>query len=184
MRNVERISEIRLGQKLVELGVITAEQLSEAINGAKRHETPLAYALMEMGFASEWDVARAVTLQFQTPFINVTTHDISRDVRDILPTVFLHKYQILPLDLFDNVFTVAMGGLIAPDVIREIEKISGYEVFLYVGLANDVRALLNELFSLSPAVARAGNAGSWEKLFDLGDEEVMREIGLTDGEAG
>ncbi len=170
MKNLGRLSEIRLGQTLVEADDLTPEQLGDAINQAKEHDIPLTLALTTLGYASEWAISKAVVRQFQIPFIHVENIDIPRHVKELIPTVFLNKYMILPIHYFDSILTLAMPGMVAPDVIRQVERMTGVEVFLYTSLVSEIRAKITELFS------GAAHSGGWREIFDQADEKIQEEL--------
>ncbi|MBN2492688.1 MAG: hypothetical protein JXQ29_17710 [Planctomycetes bacterium] len=200
MKYVEKMKHNRLGELLIEEGLVTTDQLVEALQEQKKTGAPIGQLLVSFGFLSERDVARTLAKRFQLPFIQVTRYAISKDLLELFPRDFLHRHQCAPLDRFDRILTVAVAHPIAKEVLEELQERSGCEVHLYVALASELRQTLAQHFSVDGAAApqdpplvvrRKKAAGEktaaelsdpindeWEKLFDLANESVLSEIKL------
>ena len=59
MKHFKRTTKKRLGELLIERGVITNEQLKIALDHQKENQNLLGEALVELKFATEKDIAQA-----------------------------------------------------------------------------------------------------------------------------
>ena len=161
-RKLSRQQEI--GEILRDEGYVTADQLEVAMQEQQSEGTTLVDALLSLGFATEWDVAKCLVMEFQLPFIEISTYEIAREVKDLLPPPFLHQHLLVPLDVFGKTLAMATTGGITSDELDEIEEVSGMEVALYVALASDIRRALQEHFPLN----RVGEelSARFDQLFD------------------
>jgi MSHA biogenesis protein MshE len=73
------LSKLRLGDLLIEQGLITSEQLAAALAQQKRTGRRLGLVLIELGITSELAIARALSLQLRIPYLELTPDDVQRD---------------------------------------------------------------------------------------------------------
>jgi len=88
----------KLGQYLVRWGVLDETQLKEAIQVTKGARKRLDQVLVEMDYATEEDVAKALASQFNLEFHNVD--DVQANVAssiDLLPQEIIKKFLVLPI---------------------------------------------------------------------------------------
>jgi type IV pilus assembly protein PilB len=88
----------KLGQILVDAGVITTDQLQQGLKAAKEAGSRLGEALVEAGVAKEADVARALAKQFGVEFIDLTKPDAAEQIDPSqMPKDLMRKHLVLPL---------------------------------------------------------------------------------------
>ncbi|QQR49785.1 type II secretion system ATPase GspE [bacterium] len=88
----------KIGDILIDLGVITKEQLDECLKEQKSTGTLLGTILVERGFASKHEVARALSEQMQLPFIQSITEQMAGlDLLRKVPLKFLRQHIVMPI---------------------------------------------------------------------------------------
>ncbi len=97
----------RLGKLLVHSGLITDEQLSEAIEQAAGRSLPAV--LEDLGYVSEIRVAQAVAEQMGLAFVDVGSYDIDPNAATLVPQDLMRKYLVLPVRVEDDELVVAMA---------------------------------------------------------------------------
>ena len=132
----------RLGEILLDEGLIADEQLRIALEEHKKSGGLLGEILVEMGAVSERDIARAITAQISYPYISVFNHYISKDMLALFPEGYLWEHQFLPLDRFLHILTVVCSNVLGDKVIAEIEQMTGCKVKLFVSSSSEIRAAL------------------------------------------
>ncbi|MGE5416858.1 MAG: GspE/PulE family protein [Acidobacteriota bacterium] len=120
-----------LGSRLVDAGVITQEQLEEAL----RHQNSridgkglLGQSLIELGYCSENDIASVVAQQAGVPYISLEHSTIDESCTSLISPEMARKYHAIPIGIDDNKLIVAMmrpNDIIAVDDLR---LLTGYEV--------------------------------------------------------
>src|SRR5579875_2276350 len=98
----------RLGEILVEAGLLTPERLEEALERQKRTGERLGKVLLEMGIASEAEVARAVASQLGLEYLDLTQVLPDEQAMLVLPEHMARRYQVIPLRLADGKLTLGM----------------------------------------------------------------------------
>ncbi|MBI1373750.1 MAG: type II/IV secretion system protein [Phycisphaera sp.] len=92
----------QLGHYLVRWGVITEEQLDEAIKLQQSVRKRLGELLVELSYATENDVARALSSQFNMEYVDLDTADhtelVAKVHANIIPREIIKKHLVLPLE--------------------------------------------------------------------------------------
>src|SRR3989304_8120582 len=88
---------VRLGEVLVEAGLITQTQLEQALQSQQATGERLGRVLVSMGLASQDAIAKAIASQLGLEYVNVQTTSIAEDVLTILPEAQIRRHQVLPL---------------------------------------------------------------------------------------
>jgi len=96
-----------LGRRLVKSGIITPEQLTEAL--ANSEGCSLASALEELGYANEVQVAQAIAEQLGIEYVDVDAYDNDPNAATLITTELMRKYRALPILVEDDEIIVAMA---------------------------------------------------------------------------
>lgn len=158
------IRQRQLGELLVEEGYITKDQLDAAVEEQQAGGGLLGEILVNLGFVTEWEVAKCLVVQLQLPFLYTVLYEIPQEVQEILPHAFLHQHRIVPIDLFGMCLAIASAGSISQEVVEEIESSTGFEVALYVALTSDIQKTLQDTFPLEKVTNELSE--KFDQLFD------------------
>ena len=112
---------MRLGERLVNEGYITPDQLSIALTEHKRNGHKLGEILVSLGFVKVEVVREAVG-----SFVGYASMSLKEVVPDpislsLISETFAHNYQLMPISIKDNVLKVAMsnpGDILVLDKLR------------------------------------------------------------------
>jgi hypothetical protein len=77
--------KIRLGDLLVEKGLITDDQLQHALGEQKKLGRKLGGTLVELGMIDETSLLNLLASQLNIPLIDINNYNYSNDVAKILP---------------------------------------------------------------------------------------------------
>lgn len=145
-----RLTGKKLGELLVESGLIDEPKLSQALTEQKGTGELLGEVLVRLGFASEADIAATLAKQFALPFISVSQYYVSKAVAAQFDPKTLSTYQCVPLDKIGKVVIMAVSGPLDPEVIAGFEKATGCEIFLYVSTLSEIEKGLESLATGAP----------------------------------
>jgi hypothetical protein len=147
MARMARATRKRLGELLMEEGVVREDQLLSALAEQKRTGELLGQTLVRMGLATEDDIAGTIVVQLGLPFLPVSKYHIDDAMTQIFPPRLLIQYEFVPVDRMGNVLVVAAGGLLTPDILSELEQMAGVRILVYVGKPSEVRELISTRFA-------------------------------------
>jgi type IV pilus assembly protein PilB len=151
---LERQSKM-LGQMLVRRGVITAEQLADAMS--RRGNGRLEDALVDIGAASRADVATALATAVGIPFVTVMPQMVRPEALACLPADFCAKNNVLPISLAEGWLTVAVEDFANVFLTDEIKRLSGKTLQILAAVGDNIRETLAQVRrDLPVSVASAG----------------------------
>ena len=150
-----RTTAKRLSDVLVDEGVLTKAQVTEASKYLHQPDDPLGPHLIRCGFITPWDLAKAVCTHFSLPFFDLNGFKPKKDVVAALEPAFLHGYGILPIDKFGRILTLAVCESLSPSVLQAIVDKTQLSPYMYVAPYDKVRELLE---SEMPYEVPAGSA--------------------------
>lgn len=103
--------KLRLGDVLVNSKAISNTQLLQALDLQKGSGKKLGEVLVDEGIVTEEQIAMALSTQLHIELIDLTTIAVSQDVLDLIPVNVLKKNKIFPIEYVQdnmNVLRVAM----------------------------------------------------------------------------
>ena len=191
MKGMERITTVRLAEALSQSGAVPTEIITDALYQQDQTGIPFCEVLVDAGEVSEWDLAKVVVQHFQLPFMMASSVTIDENAVKSVDEDFLFEHRLLPIDLCGDTLSVSMPVLVPHKILSQVESKSGKTVFPYVGLASENVKLLFQIFpehtrDIERKVAAVdqaqeadlGGGGAWESIFDVGDQEVLKDLGI------
>jgi type IV pilus assembly protein PilB len=135
---------VRIGDLLLEKGLITPEQIDQALAHQKEkgHTRLLGEVLVEMEFVSEDQVMEELAGAYGVPFARISPKIADPKVIELLPREFLEKQCVLPLFCVNGKLTVAVHEPTNVFLIEEVARLSGCQVQIVAGTAKDIRTTL------------------------------------------
>lgn len=103
--------KLRLGDVLVNSKAISNTQLLQALDLQKGSGKKLGEVLVDEGIVTEEQIAMALSTQLHIELIDLTTIAVSQDVLDLIPVNVLKKNKVFPIEYVQdnmNVLRVAM----------------------------------------------------------------------------
>ena len=135
---------IRVGDLLVERGVISKDQLSQAleVQKAQGHKKLLGEILLELKLVTEEQVLEAIADAFGVPFARLSPKLADPKVLDILPREFIEKHSVLPLFHVNGKLTIAVPEPSNVFLIEEIQRMANCPVQIVAATVQDIRSTL------------------------------------------
>jgi len=134
---------LRLGEFLIKHGLITEQQLDEALNKQFTTGERLGRVLVGMGVISENKILSALRVHLGCPTINLKKkQDIPKKVFNLVPYDLAKRGQAIPLSVTSHKdgheLLVAMSNPMDTDLIDDIEFVSGCTVKPVLALDRDI----------------------------------------------
>ena len=92
----------RLGEILVEWGVVTASGVEEAVEHARAEGLRIGEALIALGLADEEDITKALASQYDMEYIDLDRNMVIPAEMHVIPEELIRKHLVLPLAREDN----------------------------------------------------------------------------------
>lgn len=114
----------RIGDILVEEGILTEEQLEEALKAAKAESKKIGEAITDLGFASEQDIAEALSSQLGFEYVNLSTVHIPDNVLSLINESVLRKHLMIPYAFVPNTINQVKVAMVDPMDMSAIDDFS------------------------------------------------------------
>lgn len=89
----------KLGEILVEWGIVKTSTVQEALDYGKQHGKRIGEALQELNACTEEDVFKALASQFGWEFIDLDKRKVDRGTLELIPAKIIEDCMVLPLEL-------------------------------------------------------------------------------------
>lgn len=141
-----KIINKQLGELLIERGIISRQQLDEALTVQKDRGGLIGEVLVELGFAKEEDITQALTAQYGFPYLPLANYEINSEIIDIIPSRVAWQYLIIPVDKVGNSLTLSMSNPLNVHAIEDVEFLSGCSVQIFVSTLSDVKGAIEKYY--------------------------------------
>ena len=144
MAYIPRLVKKKLGEILIEAGLVREQQINEALKQQKGSGDPLGEVLVRMGALKEEDIAYALARQYGLPYIDASRYAIQGEFMTLLPPSLMDQHRMVVLDRIGDFLIIAIAGVIDTDLLDQIEKKTKCQVFLYVSTYSQVREAIKK----------------------------------------
>ncbi|MEW6571999.1 MAG: PilT/PilU family type 4a pilus ATPase, partial [Nitrospirota bacterium] len=145
----------RLGELLLEDGLINSNQLKEALKKQAQVGGQIGSVLVEMGFITLENLLNFLNKQHGLPSVDLSKLDIPSEILKIMPLEKIKTMKVLPVSIDENSVTLAMVNPRDMLSIRDIEFSMGKKVNPVVVPAIQMEAAIASLTS-NPEKALTG----------------------------
>jgi type IV pilus assembly protein PilB len=139
----------KIGRVLTKMGVVTREQVHEALAIQKTRKVPIGQLLVELGYCSQKDIQAALAGQAGLAFVDLTDIQLPQAVIDAIPAENAQAYQVIPLEFNPQAKRVKIA-MKSPNNFRAVDDLRllmGINVEAVVGEEAAIDALLAKHFS-------------------------------------
>jgi len=170
----------KLGGVLIAEGIITEEQLKEAIVFQQKEGGRIGEALVKLGYVNEEQIVIALSKQLSIPYVSLVSGKLKptsdQNLEDLIPHDFAIRNVVLPLSRNLNSLTVVMFDPLDLILIDNLRKITGCEINPVVSTRTDILKALEEFYGkdkiFRDAIDAVDASGSRGEIKELESEET------------
>jgi type IV pilus assembly protein PilB len=167
------MKRIKLGDALVEKGLITQEQLQEALTKGKLSGKRVGTVLIEMGLVTEDHIVEVLAEQLNVPKIDLSNYLIEPATVKLIQEHVARRHQLIPINKVGNKLTVAMVDPLNILAIDDVALMTGMVVKPVIVTSASLNQALDE------AYGDASKADSlMDEIGDVGtaDEDIAEQL--------
>jgi len=144
-------AKIRIGDLLVEEGLITHEQLMQALAKQKEYKEKgefkkIGEILIEEGFISEKQMAIVLAKQLGVEFVDLYGEDIDYNLMDSFPINLIKQAKVIPFKETDEYIYIATADPLDYDSLEIIERmIVRKPIKIFIALSQDILNIIARL---------------------------------------
>ena len=172
-----RPERIRLGDLLVQQGLISAAQLDEALAAQKSSGRKLGRVFIDRGWVDDMQIAQAIAKQLRAPYLDIGNRVIRGEVARLLPEVQARRLRALPLEDGPGGLRVGMSDPTDISAYDDISRLLKRDFELVVVAERHLLAAIERSYGHTEAIAGlakelttelAGNGAELGDLLGLG----------------
>jgi len=112
---------LRIGQVLVEAGLVTEADIEQALGEQKKRKGKrLGEMLVELGLLRERDLSLTLAAKFDLPFVNLDEVAINPEAAAQVGKELIQKFGVMPLDIDQKNLTVAISDPTSIDALEAL----------------------------------------------------------------
>lgn len=141
----------RIGDVLVEKGLISHEQLQSAVDKQKQlgGKQPIGEILVSMGLITERDRVMALGEQWGVEFVDLTDVLVPEDVSSLISQELARRYKMIPLEVIGDRIKMAMKNPLDIFATDEIRLMTGKEVIPLIATEDSILLAINENYKVA-----------------------------------
>ncbi|CEO16325.1 type IV pilus assembly protein [[Clostridium] sordellii] len=163
--------KIRIGDKLVEKGYISREQLERALKLQNGTGKRIGEILIEQGIITPELLTSVLTELLDIENISLTRSNINPDVIKLIPENICRRYKIFPFKIEGNKLLMAMADPQDRQAMQDAKRISGLDIIPYIATMGQVNQAIEIFYS---------NADLDKALKEYSDSGVLKEESILE----
>lgn len=148
-------SRKRLGDLLVEAGLITGEQLEKALSVQKNTGERLGKVFINLGYITEENMIEVLEFQLGVPHVNLHNFTIPREIAAAIPGSLAERYSVIPIKKQGKKITLAMVDPTNFYAIDDVRIASGMEVEPVIAAEREILRAIEQSYGVSEVMAKA-----------------------------
>ncbi len=140
----------RMGEILIALGLITQEQLAEALRSQdERPQRRLGAILIEKGYTTQEIVARVLARQIELPFVRLSPDTLEMGATALISPALARRHQCIPVGASPTHVTLAMANPFDLVALDDVQMATGRRAEPVVASPADVAAAIARCYGVA-----------------------------------
>jgi len=170
---------MKLGEILIEQGIITEAMLDQALEEQKKNGARLGTALVKLGFLKDKELLNALSKHFGVKSIDLRNEELDEAILKLIPADLAAKYLIVPISRFGRTLTVAMINPGDVAAIEDVKFATGFEIKPVVASEETMLEIIRDHYNvqrlLSDVMYEIETADAGETSVQLVEEEEQKQ---------
>jgi len=162
----------RLGDLLIESGLISVEQLEKALQEQKQSKQKLGDVLLQRGYLSENQLIEVLEFQLGIPHVSLFKYKFDQSLTSVVTESMAKRYQVIPLKKEGNKLMVAMADPLDYFAIDDLRMSTGFQIEPAIATKDEIQRAIIRYYSVQESVK--------ELLEDLSADQEVMETELAD----
>ncbi len=165
---------MRLGEMLIKAGLITDEQLNEALEIQKKKGEKLGTVLVDLKYITEDKILEVLQQQLGVVAIDLDNFEIDDETIRLIPPDIAKKHLVVPIEKLGDTLTVAMADVDNKQLMSDLQFITNLNISPAVATERSIKDAIDRYYKSAMEQVQ-------EKTKNLQDT-VMDVISSTDEE--
>ncbi len=143
----------KIGDLLVEKGLISASQLEEGLREQGILGKRLGEVLVAKGYISEDELIDAVSERLSIPKISLSSMVIDPQIVQRVSVDVARRYTLIPVFEIGNTLTIAMADPLNIIAIDEIKYLTGLNIKRAIATATEIKEAIDQYYSVGDSLS-------------------------------
>ncbi|MGM8216316.1 GspE/PulE family protein [Bacillaceae bacterium W0354] len=163
--------KMRLGEMLVQGGIVTQEQLNKALE-EKSASQKLGDKLIEDGYITEAKLVEVLKEQLGIEHIRLTNYEFDPNILNLVPKDYVIENNIVPLRREKNKLYIATSDPLDYFVISDLRLLTGFEIEPVITTKDEIRHSILRLYEREDFSEQLGVQNDYAEVQDLSEVEA------------
>lgn len=150
-----RVSNLKIGQILINSGDITEEDLEKVLQKQKLEENKgkrVADLLIEDKIVTERQVCKALEQQLYMPYVDLDEVTLPEDVASLIPEEMAQTHMVVPIEQEGRFLTVAIGDPLNYQGLKDLSIATKMKIRPVIAEPTKIAGKLRELYAAQKAL--------------------------------
>ncbi|WP_415933628.1 GspE/PulE family protein [Ruminococcus champanellensis] len=141
---------IRIGDYLVEQGLITQEQLEKVLEAQREAQGTKRFGdvIVELGFLSETKFTQALAGKLKVAYVDLSTVDIDEEAVRKVPEALALKHTVIAINIQGRRLTVATDDPINFNILEDIKVSTGMDTVPVLATKTAIKKMIGKHYSM------------------------------------
>lgn len=176
MKMMRAGQNVTLGELLVQMGVVSFDDVEMAAAEAKKSNERIGQILLKLKLVDEETLMQALARQLSVPYVRITELDVPPEVIEVVPAKLATHYQVMPIRDLNGVLQVAVNDPLNIHLQDDLRLMLRREVELVIASRKEIADGIKKYYGIG--------ADTMEGLLDKAQEseEVQTSAKIEDVE--
>ena len=145
---IKTFEKKRMGELLVEAGMVSQAQVEEVIQLQKGSPQKIGEIIVEKGWAMEKDVVEMLAFQLGVPYVDLRRYTIDQEAAGLISESLAKRYVLIPLCFENSLLKVAMWNPLNIFALEDLKLMAGMDIESVIATATDIHHAINRVYSV------------------------------------
>ncbi len=163
----------RLGDLLVETGLLGEDQLLEALREQRKTKKKLGRILLDKNFVTERDLFHVLEMQFGIPYFDLNNNFIDPKIPKLISQKLAEMHNLIPVKFQSDQIFIAMSDPLDVVAIDDVKMATGLKVRVLMASEPDIKRLINRYYDSTEKAREAAQEFAEKNLVQ--EDDVFEE---------
>lgn len=143
---------MKIGEIFYSSGLITDDELKTALDEQTRTHDRLGDIILRKGYVTQEEIAPILADYFHISYLNIKEvyKNLQTEIIDTLPEELARKYNVIPVNLENNILTIATFDPLNLQAIDNIRLKTGYKIKCAVSAEKEIKEAIDYCYEHLP----------------------------------
>jgi len=133
----------KLGELLLEYGMINEKQLKDALDYQKRNNKRIGESLINLNIVKQDQINWILSKQFDIPYVQIEENQIDLNIIKNFPEYLIKNYRVIPLIELNDTLVIAMADPTDVEAIERIKNIYKNKIDIVFASFRNITKIIN-----------------------------------------